>query len=231
MTTACVTTPRTLFVLGETDLSIKTSAYPEFTAEDWSSATIRSCITHLYRCEFDEHGQVTKFEPMDLSAPDFKAYSDEAIRSWKFMGGKSGQCFVDFIYSADEGTRVVIVPEPMAKEIAAKRARLRSVDATGKLKIKSITTVLPRYPLEALRKGQAGVVTVRFDVSPEGHPENPRVERSEPQNVFDRATLQALSHWRYPTLAQEPDKVRKGLTASIYFKPEGTFGYECELGY
>ncbi|HYX32678.1 MAG TPA: energy transducer TonB [Oligoflexus sp.] len=231
MSTACATPPRNLFRLGETDLSIKTSAYPEFTADDWSSITATSCITHLYRCNFDESGQVTQFEPMDLSAPNFKALSDEAIRSWKFMSGKSGQCFVDFIYSADGGTRIVIVPESMAKEIAARRARLRTVDDPAKPKVKSIATVLPRYPFEALKKGQSGVVTVRFDVSPEGRPENTRIERSEPENVFDRATLQAHKRWRYPTLEQEPNKVRKGLTASVYFKPTGTFGYECELGY
>lgn len=233
LTGACATHTKNISIVGDVNLELKTSVYAELEKADWNAEKDQSCVTHLYRCAFDSTGTVTQIEPMDLSSPAFKEFSDEAMRSWSFKTGKSGQCFVDYIYSRDGSTRVLIIPEELAQDVVEKRTRLRAErEKPGqKAKVKSLKQVTPKYPREAALNGQAGVVTVRFDVNPDGIPENFQVQRSVPLKVFDFETLRSLRQWRYPTLTQEPDKQRQGIQVTVYYKREGTLGYECELGY
>ncbi|HTW38832.1 MAG TPA: TonB family protein [Steroidobacteraceae bacterium] len=55
----------------------------------------------------------------------------------------------------------------------------------------------PEYPQQALDEQISGSVEVGFTVDLEGRPRDVRVIASSPPRVFDRAALNAVSHWRY----------------------------------
>lgn len=81
--------------------------------------------------------------------------------------------------------------------------------------------VQPRYPSRALARGQEGFVDVMFDVSEYGATGNAQVLYSEPSGVFDRATLRAVSQWKYKPNYVDGVPVRtSGLKERIRFTIE-----------
>lgn len=67
--------------------------------------------------------------------------------------------------------------------------------------LRAVSTPAPDYPPAALRAGDSGEVVVEFTVNPDGSVGNPRVVRSSPPRVFDRAALNAVRRWRYQPVA------------------------------
>jgi len=57
--------------------------------------------------------------------------------------------------------------------------------------------VQPNYPRRALSRGVEGFVDVVFDVTEYGATDNISVIYSEPSGVFDRASIKAVSQWKY----------------------------------
>jgi periplasmic protein TonB len=56
----------------------------------------------------------------------------------------------------------------------------------------------PEFPSEAARAGyDEGKVKVRLTVEPSGEVTHVEVVEASPRRVFDRATVRALSQWRY----------------------------------
>jgi protein TonB len=56
----------------------------------------------------------------------------------------------------------------------------------------------PEFPSEANRAGyNEGMLKVRLNVDPSGEVNRVEVLESNPRRVFDRATVRALSQWRY----------------------------------
>ena len=60
-----------------------------------------------------------------------------------------------------------------------------------------IVKVAPNYPRRAAAKGIEGYVVVEFTVTALGTVENPRVIEADPQGVFDREALAAVSKFKY----------------------------------
>jgi TonB family protein len=60
-----------------------------------------------------------------------------------------------------------------------------------------IATVLPIYPEEALNENIGGWVLLRFDVTDQGKVLRARVEDSEPPNVFDTSSINAITEFEY----------------------------------
>ncbi len=82
--------------------------------------------------------------------------------------------------------------------------------------IRAISTPSPQYPAEALRDGRQGEVIVEFTVNPDGSVSDPRVVRSNPPRVFDRAALSAVRRWRFQPVASATTTRR-----TIGFNPGG----------
>ena len=82
-----------------------------------------------------------------------------------------------------------------------------------------IIKVQPVYPRRALQRGLEGYVKVKFVVTETGSVIDPVVVAAEPQNIFDRAALQAVLKFKYkPRMVDgEPVAVR-GVENIIRFK-------------
>lgn len=70
---------------------------------------------------------------------------------------------------------------------------LNEVDQEPKI----IRMIQPRYPFDAKQKGINGKVLLRFVVSADGTVVEPHVVKSEPENVFDQAALDAVIKYKF----------------------------------
>jgi len=65
-----------------------------------------------------------------------------------------------------------------------------------------ISTPAPKYPAQALRRGEHGTVMVSARIGPDGVPASVEVARSSGSRVLDRAAVDAVRRWRFrPALA------------------------------
>ena len=55
----------------------------------------------------------------------------------------------------------------------------------------------PIYPAAAKADHVEGVVVIRYGVSQDGRVVNAKVERAEPEGIFEEAALAAVRSWRY----------------------------------
>jgi TonB family protein len=62
---------------------------------------------------------------------------------------------------------------------------------------KPVTRVEPEYPFAAVQQEMSGAVLLKFDIKPNGRPDNITVLKSKPEGVFDNVAMTALSHWQY----------------------------------
>jgi len=61
----------------------------------------------------------------------------------------------------------------------------------------------PHYPRRAKRSGVEGVVTVAFTITTVGSVRDPKIVKSSPPYVFDRAVLGAIGKWRFNPRTEE----------------------------
>ena len=65
-----------------------------------------------------------------------------------------------------------------------------------------ISTPAPRYPAQALRRGEEGTVMVSARISADGVPSSVEVARSSGSRLLDRAAVDAVRRWRFrPAMA------------------------------
>ncbi|HUY83753.1 MAG TPA: energy transducer TonB [Steroidobacteraceae bacterium] len=82
---------------------------------------------------------------------------------------------------------------------AVKAAQATSAGLASRLRL--VRKSLPRYPSEALADDVSGTVVVAYRVDPRGRTRDVRVIEATPPGLFDRAAIDAVTHWRYaPTL-------------------------------
>lgn len=55
----------------------------------------------------------------------------------------------------------------------------------------------PIYPQRALNMGIEGVVTVEFTIGIDGSVKDPVIVKARPENIFNKAVLQAIKKWKY----------------------------------
>jgi protein TonB len=78
--------------------------------------------------------------------------------------------------------------------------------------------IQPDYPIQARQKGIQGWVDVRFTVGVDGSVRNPVVIDAEPDEIFDRAALQAVKGWKYnPKIADGKPVERADMKVRIQF--------------
>lgn len=60
-----------------------------------------------------------------------------------------------------------------------------------------LKAVPPRYPIQAKRANQEGVVVVGYTVGADGSVSNVKVVSSQPRHIFDREAVDAVERWKF----------------------------------
>lgn len=78
----------------------------------------------------------------------------------------------------------------------------------------------PRYPMQALRRGERGTVTVHAAIGPDGIPTSVSVARGSGSRLLDRAAVDAVRRWRFrPAMANGQPTVGS-VNVPISFNPD-----------
>ena len=63
--------------------------------------------------------------------------------------------------------------------------------------LKTVATINPVYPRDAMPVKQDGWVLLQYDVAASGVPHNINILDSSPTGLFDQASVNAIVQWRY----------------------------------
>ncbi|MEN3754356.1 TonB family protein [Mangrovibacter sp. SLW1] len=70
-----------------------------------------------------------------------------------------------------------------------------------------------KYPARAWHLDQSGTVSVLYDITPEGKPENIRIIKSTNRDLFDDAVKAGIHKWHF-----EKGKPEKDIAVTIHFQ-------------
>jgi protein TonB len=85
----------------------------------------------------------------------------------------------------------------------------------------------PVYPPEAKARGTEGFVVVRYGVSLDGRVINARVDRAEPEGIFEAAALEAVRSWRYQPAVRDGEPVAvDNVVSTVRFRMSGKEAYD-----
>ena len=96
--------------------------------------------------------------------------------------------------------------------IAAEESRISAVSELVQVKRAS-----PRFPKNALKRGQSGWVNVYFTVTPEGETTDITVYASEPGEVFDNAAVKAVERWEFEPYEYRGQLISKRIGTRLVF--------------
>ncbi len=74
------------------------------------------------------------------------------------------------------------------------------------------------YPVESLRKGETGSVTIRVRINADGNPSDAKVEQSSGFRNLDRAARQAVMRWTYAPKIVNSVAVESEILVPVDFK-------------
>jgi protein TonB len=78
-------------------------------------------------------------------------------------------------------------------------------------------TPSPRYPAQALRRGESGTVSVRVEIGADGVPSQVSVAGSSGSRYLDRAALDAVRRWRFRPAMSHGQPVSGSVIVPIRF--------------
>ena len=78
----------------------------------------------------------------------------------------------------------------------------------------------PRYPSDALRRGESGTVLVRVEVDANGAPAGVALVQRSGSRDLDRAAMEAVRKWRFMPAQREGQAVASSLVIPIDFKAD-----------
>ncbi|HVR81037.1 MAG TPA: energy transducer TonB [Luteimonas sp.] len=84
-----------------------------------------------------------------------------------------------------------------------------------------IQSPAPRYPPDALRRGESGTVLVRVHVGPDGIPVAVDLVRSSRSRALDRAATEAVRGWRFRPAQRDGQAVNGVVQVPISFNAGG----------
>lgn len=124
----------------------------------------------------------------------------------------------ELITHADQLVPGMTNTKTLQQQIAAAReeraADLRVVQAAT---LKRIREVPAAYPREAMRNGTEGWVDIDFTIATDGTTQGLAVRDASPQNIFDKAALDALSKWRFEPVLRNGTPVAQRATLRVRF--------------
>lgn len=82
-----------------------------------------------------------------------------------------------------------------------------------------LVRVQPMYPPSAAQQRIEGWVIIEFTISTMGSVKDARVLSAQPNNIFNRAALQAIRKWKYKPKIEEGKRVeRRGIEVKLTFE-------------
>lgn len=81
-------------------------------------------------------------------------------------------------------------------------------------------TPAPRYPTQALRRGERGTVTVRAEIGPDGVPTSVSVARGSGSRSLDRAAVDAVRRWRFRPAQANGQPTVGSVMIPVSFNPD-----------
>lgn len=99
----------------------------------------------------------------------------------------------------------------------AEREARRVISAGG---LKRTREFSPEYPYDAQRRRIEGWVDVEFTIATDGATRDVIVRQSEPKDIFDRATLDAIRRWRFEPIVRNGQPVEQRAMLRIEYKLE-----------
>lgn len=94
-------------------------------------------------------------------------------------------------------------------------ASVRSTEKAARL----IRQVPPAFPVAAARRRQKGWVELEFTIGADGRVSDVQVVRSEPNKLFDRAAMRAVSQWVYEPATRDGEPVASRGRRRVEFLP------------
>lgn len=94
-------------------------------------------------------------------------------------------------------------------------ASARSTEKAARL----IRQVPPAFPVAAARRRQKGWVELEFTIGADGRVSDVQVVRSEPNKLFDRAAMRAVSQWVYEPATRDGEPVASRGRRRVEFLP------------
>lgn len=144
-----------------------------------------------------------------LPAPLPAAGTDSASRVAKPSGGD--------IAEGDEQPRLVDTRPPAPPPTLQQPAPAPTPVATSRPEPVPGQTPSPRYPAQALRRGESGTVNVRVEIGPDGVPAQVSVDGSSGSRYLDRAALDAVRRWRFRPAVSNGQPVSGSVIVPIRF--------------
>lgn len=77
----------------------------------------------------------------------------------------------------------------------------------------------PRYPPQALRRGERGTVVVRAEIGPDGVPTSTSIVSGSGSRLLDRAAVDAVKRWRFRPAEANGQPTVGTVTVPIEFNP------------
>lgn len=97
---------------------------------------------------------------------------------------------------------------------------LESNRVTSTRNLVVLKSVPPRYPRRASEREISGWVVVLFTVKPDGETGEIEVRESEPEEIFDRAAIEAIEEWRFEPVEYRGQLISQRAAARLVFRLE-----------
>lgn len=119
--------------------------------------------------------------------------------------------------SGDGRPRLVETAPPAPPPTAPRPA---TPAATATTRPEPISTPSPRYPTQALRRGESGTVMVKAQIGPDGVPTTVEVAKGSGSRYLDRAATDAVRRWRFRPAMNGEQPVAGTVMVPISFEPQ-----------